>query len=447
MCAQCVLHAADWPSVLFSLCLVGRRACSTLAPRHAVTSQTACAAGRASMRRLQQRTLEVIVTADDLGICAVRNSGIAEAARAGAVTAASVLANGPAARSAVTTFAGDGNAAMLGLHLNFTQGRALSSAESIPTLLRDGGRHGAQFLGPTEFRRAWARGGIDPAHLVQETVAQLGWFRDEVGRPPTHVDGHQHTHVLPGCAELLGPVLQAAGVQHVRIPYEPLPPNAAPACPTCSAALAHAASARVPYASAGVVAAQHFIGLSFCGVPYGPADLIEAVRRVQRADMELRALADNLEPTDDAAPGAAATSLSPRVVEIMTHPGGLLPVPSAEAAGDGNDEWGDERGFFSAPERWQELQTLCSPMWRDVLQDGLIWDGKTATVARGGGSDSATSLRLVGYEASVGMACLRRQSLQNELEPRAPLSFEDRMHRSGSSSANKLQERHVATCK
>ena len=66
---------------------------------------------------------------------------------------------------------------------------------------------------------AYREGGaaIDPAQLIQETIAQLVWFRNEVGRSPTHVDGHQHTHVLPGCAELLGPVLREAGVRHVRI--------------------------------------------------------------------------------------------------------------------------------------------------------------------------------------------------------------------------------------
>ena len=368
------------------------------------------------MRRLAARTLEVIVTADDLGICAVRNRGIAEAARAGAITAASLLANGPAARSAVTTFSGDGNAAMLGLHLNFTQGRALSPAESIPTLLQGGGRRGAQFLGAAEFRRAWARGAINPAELVQETMAQLLWFRDEVGRPPTHVDGHQHTHVLPGCAELLGPVFQAAGVRHVRIPFEPLPPHAAPACPTCSAALAHAAAARLPYASAGVVAPHHFIGLSFCGVPYGPTDLLEAVRSVQRADTELPELAQTADEAASTPAIPPATVEPPRVVEIMTHPGGLLPAAAAEAAGDGDGEWGDERGFFSAPERWQELQTLCSPAWRRELELGLA---------------GPTGLRLVGYEDSGGMACLRGQSSHRALEPRAPLSPEHLLHPGG----------------
>lgn len=396
------------------------------------------------MRRLSQRALEVIVTADDLGICAVRNRGIAEAARAGAVTAASLLANGPSARSAVCTFAGDGNAAMLGLHLNFTQGRALSRPERIPTLLRDGGRHGPLFLGAAEFRQAWARGAIDPAQLIQETIAQLVWFRNEVGRSPTHVDGHQHTHVLPGCAELLGPVLREAGVRHVRIPFEPLPPGAAPACPTCSAALDHAAAARLPYASAGLIAPQHFIGLSFCGVSYGPEELLEAVKRVQFADMELPAPADNSQATDDAAATAPnpASDTPPQVVEIMTHPGGLLPVAAAAAAGDSGDEWGDERGFFSAPERWQELQTLCSPAWRDMLQ-------VRQECTTDDDSDVTTSLRLVGYEDSRAITHLRQQSSRtfplDEMERRGLLKH--REHASATAPADVLHAGHVATCK
>ena len=360
------------------------------------------------MRGLKRpRALEVIVTADDLGICAARNRGIAEAARAGAVSAASLLANGPAVRGAVRTFVADGNAALLGVHLNFTQGRALSPAERIPTLLGDG----ALFLGAAGFREAWARGAIDPAELIEEAAAQLSWFRSEVGRPPTHADGHQHVHVLPGCAELLGPVLLAAGVRHTRIPYEALPSTAAPACPTCAAALAHAAAARLPYAVAGVVAPQHFVGLSFCGVPYGPEDLLGAVRRVQRSDaareVDPATHASGTGREEDAATAKTARLAPPRVVEIMTHPGALLGVAAAgdRGGGGGGWGWGDDGGFSSAPERWQELQTLCSPAWRDALRLGRA--GEVADDSSAAAVEAAGELRLVGYEDSAGMAHLR----------------------------------------
>lgn len=32
----------------------------------------------------------------------------------------------------------------------------------------------------------------------EELEAQLSRFRELLGRSPTHVDGHQHVHVLPG---------------------------------------------------------------------------------------------------------------------------------------------------------------------------------------------------------------------------------------------------------
>lgn len=35
----------------------------------------------------------------------------------------------------------------------------------------------------------------------EELEAQLSRFRELLGRDPTHVDGHQHVHVLPGARD------------------------------------------------------------------------------------------------------------------------------------------------------------------------------------------------------------------------------------------------------
>lgn len=37
-----------------------------------------------------------------------------------------------------------------------------------------------------------------PLQVREELEAQLSRFRELMGRSPTHVDGHQHVHVLPG---------------------------------------------------------------------------------------------------------------------------------------------------------------------------------------------------------------------------------------------------------
>lgn len=41
-----------------------------------------------------------------------------------------------------------------------------------------------------------------------------------MGRAPTHVDGHQHVHVLPGVCQVFAEALQAYGVRFTRLPLE-----------------------------------------------------------------------------------------------------------------------------------------------------------------------------------------------------------------------------------
>ena len=335
--------------------------------------------------------LEVIVTADDLGICPDRNHGIVKAARCGGITAASLMANGPAARQAVATFAADGNRHMLGLHLNVTEGRPLSPPQRIQSLLRHGGKGGkALFLGAATFRQAWRAGAIDPNELVQEVAAQLSWFRSEVGAAPAHVDGHQHFHILPAMPELVGPLLQTAGVRYTRVPWELMPDGAPPACPTCAAALAHSRAARLPYANAGVIAPQHFIGLSFCGVPYGQPELLQAIARTGKF-ARAQATASSSGASKCGIDNNAG--LVPQVVEVMTHPGAVGGLGSGGL-------WGS---YNTARERTQELEMLCHPGFRRALEHAL-----------GGGESGEQEkergeVKLVGYGESQALACLHQR--------------------------------------
>jgi predicted glycoside hydrolase/deacetylase ChbG (UPF0249 family) len=69
----------------------------------------------------------LIVHADDLGADEARNEGIFEALEAGSVTAASILANGPALRDAFDRIASSPfRNISFGLHLNLTEGVPLS---------------------------------------------------------------------------------------------------------------------------------------------------------------------------------------------------------------------------------------------------------------------------------------------------------------------------------
>jgi len=77
----------------------------------------------------------------------------------------------------------------VGLHLTLTGGfRPLRAApfgdDMLPELSR-------------LIRRSF-QGRLDPAAVAAEVEAQFAAFEAAFGRPPDHVDGHQHVHVLPG---------------------------------------------------------------------------------------------------------------------------------------------------------------------------------------------------------------------------------------------------------
>ncbi|XP_041584336.1 carbohydrate deacetylase isoform X3 [Vulpes vulpes] len=137
--------------------------------------------------------VRLVVTADDFGYCPRRDEGIVEAFLAGAVTSVSLLVNGAAAESAAE-LAGRYQIPT-GLHANLSEGRPVGPAcHGASTLLSPEGF----FLGKMGFREAVAAGDVALPQVREELEAQLIRFRELLGGDPTHVDGHQHVHVLPG---------------------------------------------------------------------------------------------------------------------------------------------------------------------------------------------------------------------------------------------------------
>lgn len=154
--------------------------------------------------------MSLIINADDLGYSAHRDAGIFEAYSQGAVTAASLMVNGP---TATTAAARAGELGLcLGLHLNFTEGAPLTYA---PYLTDDGGHmyYKESFTQYVSLETA-------SDNIRQETIAQLHRFKALTGFFPTHVDGHQHVHIWTGMPDLLAPIFQEFGVLSTRIPDE-----------------------------------------------------------------------------------------------------------------------------------------------------------------------------------------------------------------------------------
>ncbi|MBA2489938.1 MAG: ChbG/HpnK family deacetylase [Chloroflexi bacterium] len=133
----------------------------------------------------------LIVNADDFGQSDGINQGVAEARRQGIVTSASLMVRWPSAIAAADQALAHPDLSV-GLHID---------------------------LGEWEFRaQRWqpiytVLPSLDDAGAVEREVdAQVSRFRDLMGRPPTHLDSHQHVHRSEPVASIVSRVASALGV-------------------------------------------------------------------------------------------------------------------------------------------------------------------------------------------------------------------------------------------
>lgn len=142
----------------------------------------------------------LIVNADDLGLSDAVDAGVAAAHDRGIVTSASLMVRRPTA-AAAARLAGDLPALGIGLHIDV------------------GGwdRQSGRWTVAGEGRPAG-----DGAAIEAECLAQLDAFRELLGRAPTHLDSHHHTHMSEPVASAAEALAVELGVplRGRRIRYE-----------------------------------------------------------------------------------------------------------------------------------------------------------------------------------------------------------------------------------
>lgn len=124
----------------------------------------------------------LIVNADDFGQSRGINRGVVEAHEHGIVTSASLMVRYPAAAEAAV-YAREHPTLSVGLHVDLGEWTC-----------RDGAWEARYTVVP----------GDDAAAVEDEIVRQVRRFRELVGRPPTHLDSHQHVHRREPVRSLLG---------------------------------------------------------------------------------------------------------------------------------------------------------------------------------------------------------------------------------------------------
>src|SRR6185503_4948132 len=139
----------------------------------------------------------LIISADDYGLTESVTDSILEAVDQGVVNSVSILANGEAVKYALQEYEKRKDRLSLSVHLNLTEGLALSSSDRIPHLVNTSGRfiHTPFSL----FRRYIFSSRKERSELSSEIALELKaqWkhIRDTV--PVEAADSHQHIHMLP----------------------------------------------------------------------------------------------------------------------------------------------------------------------------------------------------------------------------------------------------------
>ncbi len=159
----------------------------------------------------------LIITADDFGLHEAVNEAVDVAARAGILTAASLMVAAPAAQDAIRR-ARELPQLRVGLHLVLADGGAVLSRQQIPDLLDEQGRFGegmwldgVRYFALPRVRR----------QLEAEIRAQFAAFA-RTGLVLDHVNAHKHFHLHPTLLEMIVRIGRDFGMSAVRVPREPM---------------------------------------------------------------------------------------------------------------------------------------------------------------------------------------------------------------------------------
>lgn len=137
----------------------------------------------------------LIVTADDVGLDRGMTAGAIEAHRNGIVTACSIVANGREFDDAVVRLR-DVPTLEIGVHLTLVEERALTTGKLLPK------KWSWFLLAP-------------PRGIERELRAQIEKVR-ATGLRITHLNGHQHLHVLPIVRGIVERLAIEYGIAYVR---------------------------------------------------------------------------------------------------------------------------------------------------------------------------------------------------------------------------------------
>jgi hopanoid biosynthesis associated protein HpnK len=158
----------------------------------------------------------LIINADDFGIHTEVNQAIIDAHQRGILTSTSLLASGPAFEEAVA-LARQCPKLGIGIHLCLVGSLpTVLSKDEVPTLVDGDGLLPENYVG---FIKKVYEGKVDYEQLYRELDAQMQKIL-ATGLTITHIDSHQHMHVLPPVWKIVQTLMKQYHIHRLRIPGE-----------------------------------------------------------------------------------------------------------------------------------------------------------------------------------------------------------------------------------
>ncbi len=158
----------------------------------------------------------LIVNADDFGLHPLINEGILKGYREGFITSTSLMTSAPAWREAAD-LARQNPDLGIGVHLTLVGSVApVLPADKVRSLLDDNGLFVSDYVA---FSKRFYTGAIKASELEAELRAQIERALS-LKVNLTHIDSHQHTHVLPGVNSLVRRLCNEYNIKRMRVPCE-----------------------------------------------------------------------------------------------------------------------------------------------------------------------------------------------------------------------------------
>ncbi|HWR40031.1 MAG TPA: ChbG/HpnK family deacetylase, partial [Patescibacteria group bacterium] len=156
------------------------------------------------------------INADDFGLHPAVNQAVALGFSAGCITSTSLMAGAPAFEEAVD-IAGTHLGLGVGVHLTLVAGQPVLDPALVPSLVDREGQFATAY---PLFLQHVLTGKVKMVEVQRELQAQVKKIRD-AGIAITHLDSHQHMHVVPGILAVVLDLAREFDVRALRIPQEP----------------------------------------------------------------------------------------------------------------------------------------------------------------------------------------------------------------------------------